>query len=61
MSVLFPSQLYLLCHRLDPKQTISENTLNMALKRLDFGGRLTSHGIRETLFEAFQTLGWIKT
>lgn len=61
----FPGQQYLLCHRLDPEQTISENTLNMALKRLGFGGRLTSQGIREMLFKAFQTLGykdmWIKT
>lgn len=54
----FPGHQYLLCHRLDPKQTISENTLNMALKRLGFGGRLTSQGIREMLFKAFQALGY---
>lgn len=31
-----PEQRYLFCHRLDPQQTISGNTLNMALKRLGF-------------------------
>lgn len=54
----FPGQQYLLCHRLDPGQTISENTLNMALKRLGFGGRLTSQGIREMLFKSFLALGY---
>ena len=54
----FPCQQYLLCHRLDSEQTISENTLNMALKRLGLGGRLTSQGIREMLFKAFQALGY---
>lgn len=54
----FPGQKYLLCHRLDPQQTISENTLNMALKRLGISGRLTSHGIRKMLFAAFKNLGY---
>lgn len=53
-----PEQRYLFCHRLDPQQTISENTLNMALKRLGFNGRLTSLGIRSTLFEALIELGF---
>lgn len=53
-----PEQRYLFCHRLDPQQTISENTLNMALKRLGFNGRLTSLGIRSTLFEALLELGF---
>lgn len=54
----FPGQQYLLCHHLDPEQTISENTLNMALKRLGFDRRLISQGIREMLFKAFQALGY---
>lgn len=53
-----PHQRYLLSHRLDPQQAISENTLNLALKRLGFGDRLTSQGMRTTFFNALQALGY---
>ena len=40
------------------KQRISENTLNAAVKRLGYDGRLTGHGIRATLSTALNELGY---
>ncbi|CAK7068034.1 tyrosine-type recombinase/integrase [Saezia sanguinis] len=56
----FAGQRYLLCHRSQPKEAISENTLNGALKRLGFKGRLTGHGIRATLSTALNELDYNK-
>ena len=55
-----PSQRYLLAHRSDPRQTISENTLNAALKRMGYTDKLTGHGIRGTLSTALNELGYPK-
>ena len=40
------------------KQRISENTLNKAVKRLGYDGRLTGHGIRATLSTTLNELGY---
>ncbi len=40
------------------KQRISENTLNTAVKRLGYDGRLTGHGIRATLSTTLNELGY---
>ena len=39
------------------KQRISENTLNKALHRMGYEGRLTGHGIRGTISAALNELG----
>ncbi len=53
-----PAQRYLLAHRSDLKKRISENTLNAALKRMGYEGRLTGHGIRGTLSTALNEVGY---
>ena len=53
-----PAQHYLLPHRSEPKQRISENTLNGALKRMGYKERLTGHGIRATISTALNELGY---
>jgi len=58
MSYMTLGQRYLLSSRSDPRQTTSENTINGALKRLGFKGRLTGHGIRGTLSTALNELGY---
>ncbi|AHG20712.1 hypothetical protein Z042_14660 [Chania multitudinisentens RB-25] len=52
------AQHYLLPSRSDPKQPISENTLNGTLKRMGYTNRLTGHGIRATLSTALNELGY---
>lgn len=47
-----PAQRYLLPHRSDLKERISENTLNGALHRMGYTDLLTGHGIRATLSTA---------
>ena len=49
MAAKLPSNCHLLPHRSRPKDSISENTLNTALHRMGYKGRLTGHGIRGTL------------
>ncbi len=55
-----PAQRYLLAHRSDIKKRISENTLNLALKRMGYEGLLTGHGIRGTLSTALNEIGYPK-
>lgn len=56
----FPAQRYLLSSISNPKEAISENTLNGALKRMGYKDRLTAHGIRGTLSTALNELGYNK-
>lgn len=56
-----PAQKYLLAHRSDLKQRISENTLNTALQNMGYVGLLTGHGIRATISTALNEIGYPKT
>jgi integrase len=56
-----PAQRYLLAHRSDLKERISENTLNGALKRMGYQDKLTGHGIRATISTALNEIGYPKT
>jgi integrase len=58
LSYMTRAQRYLLGHISQPKQAISENTVNTALKRMGFQGRLTGHGIRATISTALNELGY---
>ncbi len=53
-----PAQRYLLPHRTDLTERISENTLNGALKRMGYKGQLTGHGIRATISTALNEIGY---
>lgn len=53
-----PAQRYLFRHDYDPKKTLSENTLNNALKRMGYRDLLTGHGIRGTLSTALNEIGY---
>lgn len=53
-----PAQRHLLAHRTDLKKRISENTLNSALHRMGYEGRLTGHGIRGTISTALNEIGY---
>src|SRR5690606_36501148 len=44
--------------RNDPNKTLSENTLNTAIKRMGYGDRLTGHGVRGTLSTALYEMGY---
>ena len=56
----FYKQRYLLAHRYDLTQMVSENTLNTALKRIGYSDRLTGHGILATISTALNELGYPK-
>lgn len=58
LALRYPWQPYLLCHRNDPREIISENTLNSGIRRLGYKDRLTGHGIRATLSTALNELGY---
>ena len=58
LSWMYPWQKYLLCQQLEPKQMISENTLNYGVQRLGYKDRLTGHGVRATLSTALNELGY---
>lgn len=60
LDAMFAAQRYLFCHRSEPRQAVSENTFNGALKRMGYQGRLTGHGIRGTLSTALNELGYNK-
>lgn len=60
LSISYPKQKYLLCHRSDPHLGISENTLNQGLRRMGYKDRLTGHGIRATLSTALNEMGYPK-
>ncbi|MNY23990.1 Prophage CP4-57 integrase [compost metagenome] len=51
---------YLLVHRYEPEEMISENTLNTAISRMGFKGRLTGHGIRATISTALNEVGFVE-
>jgi len=53
-------QRYLLPHRSNLREAMSENTLNGALKRMGYQDRLTGHGIRATLSTALNELRYDK-
>lgn len=53
-----PAQHYLLRHDVEPKQRMSENTLNSALKRMGYRDLLTGHGIRGTISTALNEIGY---
>ena len=57
---MHPAQRYLLAHRSDLNKTISENTLNGALRRMGYVDLLTGHGIRGTISTALNELGYPK-
>ncbi|RUS67387.1 Prophage integrase IntS [Saezia sanguinis] len=52
ISYSMPGQRYVLAHRSLPREAISENTLNGALKRMGFKNRLSPHGVRATISTA---------
>lgn len=60
LASMLPYQKYLLCHRLNAKEAISENTIHQALKRLGFAGRLTGQGIKKTVLEGLASLNYSK-
>ncbi|WP_324710143.1 tyrosine-type recombinase/integrase [Pseudomonas citronellolis] len=49
---------YLFPGRNNPNTMISENTINMAIKRMGFGGKLTGHGLRGTISTALHEMGY---
>jgi site-specific recombinase XerD len=53
-----PAQRYVLSHRSDLTERISENTLNGALKRMGYKEQLTGHGIRATISTALNEIGY---
>lgn len=53
-----PAQKYVFPGEKDLKKRISENTLNKAVKRLGYDGRLTGHGIRATISTALHEFGY---
>jgi len=48
----------LIAGRNDPRQPISNNTVNSALKRMGYEGRLTGHGIRASISTALNEMGY---
>ncbi len=55
-----PAQRYLFPGVKRISDRMSENTVNFALKRLGYDGRLTGHGIRATISTALNELGYPK-
>jgi hypothetical protein len=53
-----PAQQYLLAHRSDLRERVSENTFNAALIRMGYKDQLTGHGIRATISTALNELGY---
>jgi integrase len=53
-----PAQRYLLSHRSDLTERISENTLNGALRRMGYKEQLTGHGMRATISTALSEIGY---
>ena len=48
----------LLPGRSDPAKPMSDGTVNMAIKRMGYEGRLTGHGIRATISTALNEMGY---
>ncbi|AZD84290.1 Integrase [Pseudomonas chlororaphis subsp. aureofaciens] len=55
------AQRYLFPHTSDLKLRMSENTVNMAIKRLGYDTLLTGHGIRGTMSTALNEIGYPKS
>jgi integrase len=55
-----PGQRYLFPGSWSLQKPISENTLNQALKRMGYDGRLTGHGIRGTISTVLHEIGYPK-
>lgn len=55
-----PAQKYMLAHRSELTERISENTLNTALQRMGYVRKLTGHGIRATISTALNEIGYPK-
>lgn len=53
-----PDARYLLPHRSDPEERVSENTFNRALHRMGYRDQLTGHGIRATISTALHEIGY---
>lgn len=49
---------YVFAGRNDPSKQMSENTINLAIKRMGYEGRLTGHGIRGTISTALNERGY---
>jgi len=60
LSMRHPNQPYIFRNSQKPRETISENTLNGALRRMGFANRLTGHGIRGTISTALNELRYEK-
>lgn len=48
----------LIAGRSDPSKPISDGTVNVALRRMGYEGRLTGHGIRATISTALNEMGY---
>lgn len=55
-----PAQKYLFPGALRLTDRMSENTVNFALKRMGYDGRLTGHGLRATMSTALNEIGYPK-
>jgi Phage integrase family len=53
-----PGARYLLPHRSDLEERVSENTINRALHRMGYRDQLTGHGIRATISTALHEIGY---
>ena len=53
-----PAQKYLFAGVVRLTNRMSENTVNFALKRMGYDGRLTGHGLRATMSTAFNEIGY---
>jgi len=53
-----PAQKYLFAGVVRLTDRMSENTVNFALKRMGYGGRLTGHGLRATMSTALNEIGY---
>lgn len=60
LSYHMKGQRYLISHRTDPLEAISENTLNQALKNMGFKRRLCTHGIRHIISTALNDFKYDK-
>lgn len=48
----------LIAGRHEPTKPISDGTVNMALRRMGYEGKLTGHGIRATISTALNEMGY---
>src|SRR3546814_13418185 len=53
-----PAQKYLFAGVVRLTDRMSENTVNFALKRMGYDGRLTGHGLRATMSTALNEIGY---